>query len=168
MTASSRAARSAPRSTLTSELTAKSSTSRWTRKERAAGEQERGERQTDRAPAGSARCARDRRRRATVRASVRGCSARRCARSFAHSKSVAHLPPPPRATAASVRSAPSPVLHDRARLAHRMPRCDRVAPMGERTEYAPGIFSWTDLSTTDPDAAKSFYAALLGWQAEDL
>ena len=40
--------------------------------------------------------------------------------------------------------------------------------MGERTEYAPGIFSWTDLSTTDPDAAKSFYAALLGWQAEDL
>ena len=40
--------------------------------------------------------------------------------------------------------------------------------MGERTAYAPGIFSWTDLSTTDPDAAKSFYAALFGWQAEDL
>ena len=40
--------------------------------------------------------------------------------------------------------------------------------MGERTEYAPGIFSWTDLSTTDPEAAKRFYAALFGWQAEDL
>jgi uncharacterized protein len=40
--------------------------------------------------------------------------------------------------------------------------------MAERTEYAPGIFSWTDLSTTDPEAAKSFYAGLFGWQSEDL
>ena len=40
--------------------------------------------------------------------------------------------------------------------------------MAERTEYAPGIFSWADLSTTDPEAAKSFYAALFGWQSEDL
>jgi uncharacterized protein len=40
--------------------------------------------------------------------------------------------------------------------------------MGERTQYAPGTFSWTDLSTTDPDAAKAFYAALFGWQAQDI
>ena len=40
--------------------------------------------------------------------------------------------------------------------------------MGERTQYAPGTFSWTDLATPDPDAAKGFYGALFGWQAEDL
>jgi predicted enzyme related to lactoylglutathione lyase len=40
--------------------------------------------------------------------------------------------------------------------------------MGERTQYAPGTFSWADLATTDPDAAKSFYSSLFGWEAEDL
>jgi uncharacterized protein len=30
--------------------------------------------------------------------------------------------------------------------------------MGERTDYAPGTFSWADLATTDPAAAKAFYA----------
>jgi hypothetical protein len=40
--------------------------------------------------------------------------------------------------------------------------------MGERTQYTPGTFSWTELQTTDPEAAKSFYASLFGWQAEDL
>jgi len=40
--------------------------------------------------------------------------------------------------------------------------------VGERTQYAPGTFSWTDLATPDPDAAKGFYGALFGWQAEDL
>jgi predicted enzyme related to lactoylglutathione lyase len=40
--------------------------------------------------------------------------------------------------------------------------------MAERTQYAPGTFSWAELATTDPDAAKSFYAALLGWEAQDL
>lgn len=40
--------------------------------------------------------------------------------------------------------------------------------MGERTSYAPGTFSWVDLSTTDPEAAKAFYGALFGWQAEDM
>jgi hypothetical protein len=40
--------------------------------------------------------------------------------------------------------------------------------MAERTQYAPGTFSWTDLATTDPDAAKAFYGALFGWQAEDM
>jgi uncharacterized protein len=40
--------------------------------------------------------------------------------------------------------------------------------MGERTGYAPGTFCWADLTTTDQAAAKSFYAALLGWEAEDM
>lgn len=40
--------------------------------------------------------------------------------------------------------------------------------MAERTEYAPGTFSWTDLATTDPEAAKAFYGGLFGWQAEDV
>jgi predicted enzyme related to lactoylglutathione lyase len=40
--------------------------------------------------------------------------------------------------------------------------------MGERTSYTPGTFSWVDLATTDPDAAKVFYGELLGWQAEDM
>ncbi|HEX4759526.1 MAG TPA: VOC family protein [Thermoleophilaceae bacterium] len=39
--------------------------------------------------------------------------------------------------------------------------------MGERTEYTPGTFSWTDLTTTDQDAAKAFYSGLFGWQADD-
>ena len=39
--------------------------------------------------------------------------------------------------------------------------------MGERTQYAPGTFSWTDLTTTDQDAAKAFYGGLFGWQADD-
>jgi uncharacterized protein len=40
--------------------------------------------------------------------------------------------------------------------------------VGERTGYAPGTFSWTDLATTDVAAAKSFYQGLFGWSAEDL
>jgi predicted enzyme related to lactoylglutathione lyase len=40
--------------------------------------------------------------------------------------------------------------------------------MGERTEYGPGTFCWTDLGTSDPDGAKSFYGGLLGWQFEDM
>jgi predicted enzyme related to lactoylglutathione lyase len=39
--------------------------------------------------------------------------------------------------------------------------------MGERTEHAPGTFSWADLSTTDTDGAKAFYTGLFGWDAED-
>lgn len=39
--------------------------------------------------------------------------------------------------------------------------------MGERTQYAPGTFSWCDLSTTDQDGAKEFYSALFGWNAVD-
>jgi uncharacterized protein len=40
--------------------------------------------------------------------------------------------------------------------------------MGERTEYAPGTFCWADLTTTDQNAAKTFYGGLFGWDAEDL
>jgi predicted enzyme related to lactoylglutathione lyase len=40
--------------------------------------------------------------------------------------------------------------------------------MGERTGYAPGTFCWTDLTTTDQEAAKAFYVGLFGWEAEDL
>jgi predicted enzyme related to lactoylglutathione lyase len=40
--------------------------------------------------------------------------------------------------------------------------------MGERTKYTPGTFSWTDLTTTDPEAAKEFYTGLFGWQTEDM
>jgi predicted enzyme related to lactoylglutathione lyase len=39
--------------------------------------------------------------------------------------------------------------------------------MGERTKYAHGVFSWTDLTTTDQEAAKQFYGALFGWEADD-
>jgi predicted enzyme related to lactoylglutathione lyase len=40
--------------------------------------------------------------------------------------------------------------------------------MGERTEYAPGTFSWADITTTDQEAAKAFYTGLFGWDAEDV
>jgi uncharacterized protein len=39
--------------------------------------------------------------------------------------------------------------------------------MGERTEHAPGTFSWADLSTTDTEGAKAFYTGLFGWETED-
>lgn len=39
--------------------------------------------------------------------------------------------------------------------------------MTEMTEYTPGTFSWTDLTTTDQEAAKAFYGELFGWEAED-
>lgn len=39
--------------------------------------------------------------------------------------------------------------------------------MGARTEHAPGTFSWVDLTTSDSEAAKSFYGDLLGWEFED-
>jgi hypothetical protein len=40
--------------------------------------------------------------------------------------------------------------------------------MGQRTHYTPGTFSWTDLNTTDQEAAKAFYAELFGWDYEDM
>jgi predicted enzyme related to lactoylglutathione lyase len=40
--------------------------------------------------------------------------------------------------------------------------------MGERTQYTPGTFCWTDLTTSDQTAAKGFYASIFGWEAEDM
>ncbi|MET0603292.1 MAG: VOC family protein [Baekduia sp.] len=37
--------------------------------------------------------------------------------------------------------------------------------MGRRTTYTPGTPCWVDLTTTDPDDAKRFYGAVLGWTA---
>jgi uncharacterized protein len=39
--------------------------------------------------------------------------------------------------------------------------------MGKRTSYPPGTFSHVELSTTDPEGAKTFYAQLFGWDADD-
>jgi predicted enzyme related to lactoylglutathione lyase len=39
--------------------------------------------------------------------------------------------------------------------------------MGDRTSYAPGTLSWTELVTTDADAAKAFYTELFGWSYDD-
>jgi uncharacterized protein len=39
--------------------------------------------------------------------------------------------------------------------------------MGDRTSHTPGTFSWTDLATTDTEAAKRFYSGLFGWDHDD-
>jgi predicted enzyme related to lactoylglutathione lyase len=39
--------------------------------------------------------------------------------------------------------------------------------MGERTSHPPGTFSWSELVTSDADAAKGFYTALFGWHYDD-
>ncbi len=39
--------------------------------------------------------------------------------------------------------------------------------MAERESYAPGMFCWADLGTSDSDAAKGFYTAVFGWEAID-
>jgi predicted enzyme related to lactoylglutathione lyase len=41
------------------------------------------------------------------------------------------------------------------------------AVMAEQTEYAPGAFSWVDVTTTDLDGAAAFYKGLLGWDHVD-
>lgn len=38
----------------------------------------------------------------------------------------------------------------------------------EVTKHEPGMFSWADLGTTDPDGAKRFYCDLLGLDATDM
>jgi uncharacterized protein len=40
--------------------------------------------------------------------------------------------------------------------------------MAQRTQYTAGTFSWTDLNTTDPEAAKAFYSELFGWETTDM
>ena len=39
--------------------------------------------------------------------------------------------------------------------------------MGERETYAPGMFCWADLGTTDAEAAKAFYTRVFGWEPVD-
>ncbi|MGD0452496.1 MAG: VOC family protein [Solirubrobacteraceae bacterium] len=39
--------------------------------------------------------------------------------------------------------------------------------MGQRSAYTPGTFCWSELATSDQGAAKAFYGALLGWEADD-
>ena len=39
--------------------------------------------------------------------------------------------------------------------------------MPARTSYAQGTPNWVDLQTTDPQAAKEFYAGLFGWTYDD-
>lgn len=39
--------------------------------------------------------------------------------------------------------------------------------MTERTSYDHGTPSWTDLSSSDPEAAKAYYGSLFGWSFED-
>ena len=39
--------------------------------------------------------------------------------------------------------------------------------MAERTSHKAGTISWTDLATTDQDAAKAFYAGVFGWEYDD-
>lgn len=36
------------------------------------------------------------------------------------------------------------------------------------TKYTHGVFSWTTLTTRDPEAAKHFYGGVFGWQFEDM
>jgi predicted enzyme related to lactoylglutathione lyase len=38
----------------------------------------------------------------------------------------------------------------------------------EKNSFETGQFCWADLATTDPDAAKTFYSSLFGWEIEDM
>jgi len=40
--------------------------------------------------------------------------------------------------------------------------------MPTREQFAPGEFCWIELATSNQNAAKSFYAALFGWTANDV
>ena len=44
---------------------------------------------------------------------------------------------------------------------------DSLTPMGERTSYEPGTFSYVELATTDSAGAKAFYSGLFGWETHD-
>ncbi|MCP5096670.1 MAG: VOC family protein [Chloroflexi bacterium] len=35
------------------------------------------------------------------------------------------------------------------------------------TSYPDGVFCWVDLASSDPEAAKTFYTSLFGWEFED-
>ena len=40
--------------------------------------------------------------------------------------------------------------------------------MAERTNYAPGTFSYVELATSDLAAAKTFYTAVFGWDYDEM
>ncbi len=40
--------------------------------------------------------------------------------------------------------------------------------MPEVNSHVPGTFCWVELATTDPEASKSFYSQLLGWNWSDM
>src|SRR4051812_50161634 len=39
--------------------------------------------------------------------------------------------------------------------------------MGDRSSHDAGTISWSDLATTDQDAAKQFYGGLFGWDYDE-
>ena len=47
------------------------------------------------------------------------------------------------------------------------PTITAAALMGTREAYAPGVFCWVDLATSDVDGAKAFYKNLFGWEYDD-
>ena len=47
------------------------------------------------------------------------------------------------------------------------PTISAAALMGTREAYAPGVFCWVDLATSDVDGAKAFYENLFGWDYDD-
>ena len=40
--------------------------------------------------------------------------------------------------------------------------------MGETPKHEPGTFCWVELGSSDQNAARDFYTALFGWEAEDV
>jgi uncharacterized protein len=52
----------------------------------------------------------------------------------------------------------------RIRSEKRKGRCD----VATSTKYAHGVFSWVQLGTPDPAAAKRFYGGLFGWKFDDM
>jgi predicted enzyme related to lactoylglutathione lyase len=40
--------------------------------------------------------------------------------------------------------------------------------MGTRESHDPGTFSWVELTTSDAEGAKAFYASLFGWAYDDM
>jgi uncharacterized protein len=40
--------------------------------------------------------------------------------------------------------------------------------MPDRTSHDPGTISWSDLATSDADAAKAFYSGLFGWDYDEM
>ncbi len=52
-------------------------------------------------------------------------------------------------------------------VAARGRRLRRSTHMGDRSSHDAGTISWSDLATTDQDAAKEFYGGLFGWEYDE-